>query len=446
MSQVTLNIKELKELIKYNVENNRFLQERGKKPITFEVEGTAGLGKTSCIKQIAQEMNLNFQKLSLSQLEELGDLCGFPIRQFQMCKEAGIVSEKKEVKSVPIKPAAKTVARLIDGKLVQVPVVQQEVPKEETAVAKVEVIEASSDCIWVDEHALGEYIKLGYTFTGNKRMDYCPPPWVADKGEGYIFLIDDYTRADVRMIQACMDIIDQQEYVSWKLPKDWHIILSSNPDSGNYLVNSMDIAQKTRYTRLNLVFDIKCWAEWAEREGIDGRCINFLLLHPELVKEEVNPRSITNFFNSIFSIQDFQKDLSRISQLGEGSVGQEFTQMFTLFINNKLDKLVKPEDILLHENETYIIGELRSCIGTKTEYRADIASILATRVMNYSLTYAEKNSISDAVSKRVVRLVTDPDIFTDDLNYHMIKTLLNGNKQKWQKLMTDKKVVEMAVK
>jgi len=27
------------------------------------------------------------------------------------------------------------------------------------------------------------------------------------------------------MMQACMDLIYTQEYYSWKLPKDWHIVL-----------------------------------------------------------------------------------------------------------------------------------------------------------------------------------------------------------------------------
>ena len=32
-------------------------------------------------------MKLDFVKLNLAQIEELGDLVGFPVRQFQMYKE-----------------------------------------------------------------------------------------------------------------------------------------------------------------------------------------------------------------------------------------------------------------------------------------------------------------------------------------------------------------------
>ena len=57
-------------------------------------------------------------------------------------------------------------------------------------------------------------------------------------------LLDDWNRADIRFIQAVMELIDRQQYISWTLPKDWHIILTANPDTGDYLVNSIDNAQK----------------------------------------------------------------------------------------------------------------------------------------------------------------------------------------------------------
>ena len=47
---------------------------------------------------------------------------------------------------------------------------------------------------------------------------------------------------------------------------------STNPDDGNYQVTSMDVAQTTRFSTINLKFDIKCWAEFAEKVGVDGRC------------------------------------------------------------------------------------------------------------------------------------------------------------------------------
>lgn len=493
VKQVNLNIDELKGFLTHIIDNNRYLQKTGKIPNAVEVQGGSGIGKTSTIIQQAHASGLNFVKLNLAQIEELGDLVGFPVRQFQLCAPGGstakAITPKTEKRLVPQKKMVTKVVKreveelqdqevddfkvetvkkqiLEDGKFVtkdvevrtpikvkkQVPVkvtrdVEEQV-EEEIMVEELIPTSASpgGECIWIDEQAISEYTRQGYTFTGEKRMSYCPPEWIANKASGGILMLDDWNRADIRFIQAVMELIDRQEYISWKLPKDWHIFLTSNPDDGEYLVQTIDNAQRTRFIGVNLKFEASIWAEWAEKEGIDGRCINFLLMHPELVKEKVNPRSATMFFNAISSVKDFTAQLPLIQMIGEGSVGPEFSTMFTLFINNRLDKLITPHDILLHDNENHVVGELRKAIGTGKDYRADIASILATRVINYGLHYAENNSIPDASINRVIRLCTDPDIFTNDLQYILVKKFLNGNKQKFQKIMVNPEVQKMSMK
>ena len=131
--------------------------------------------------------------------------------------------------------------------------------------------------------------------------------------------------------------------------------------------------------------------------------------------------------------------------IGEGSVGDEFASMFTTFINNKLDKLVTPKDLLTHDSDSYILGELRSCIGQDDNYRADIASTLSTRLANYSIMYSKENTITQKISDRIKALVTK-DYFTNDLKYLIIRTLFNGNKKKFNKLMMDPTIITMTMK
>jgi len=285
--QTSLNVDELKDFIRHVISNNRFLQKSGKMPVAIGIAGESGIGKTSVSLQMAEEFTLELIKINLAQIEELGDLVGFPIRQFEVCK--------------------------------------------------------GEECIWIDEHATTEYTKSGYSFTGKNRMGYCPPEWISGKKSGGILILDDWNRADIRYIQAVMELIDRQTYISWKLPKDWHILLTSNPDDGDYLVNSIDDAQRSRFIQVDLKFDVKCWGRWAEENGIDGRCINFLLTYPEVIvndNRKVNARSAVMFFNSISSVKSFEESLPLIQMIGEGSVGTEFASMFSTFINNKLDKII----------------------------------------------------------------------------------------------------------
>ena len=420
MAQVNLNIDELKGFVNHIVKNNRFLQEGGKNPVAVEVVGESGIGKTTAVLQLAKENNLNFVKLNLAQIEELGDLVGFPVRQFQMYKEKQVAKKIDDLNYTAAQKAA--AAAQVSNAAVTKKVGQ-----------------------WVDELAVEEYLRQGWKMTGKNRMSYCAPEWIADKKDGGILLLDDWNRADVRFIQAVMELVDRQQYISWSLPKDWHIILTSNPDNGDYMVNSIDSAQKTRYITANLKFDVEVWARWAEEEGIDTRCINFLLLHPELVTQETNARSITAFFNAISSFESFEDNLSMIQMIGEGSVGDAFASMFTTFINNKLDKLVTPKDLLTHDNEQYILGELRGCVGKDDTYRADIASTLATRLANYSGVYSKENTVSQKITDRLIALCTK-DYFTDDLKYLVVRTIFNGNKSKFNKMMMNPEIIKMTVK
>ena len=327
MAQVDLNVTELKGFVNHMITNNRYLQANGKSPVSVEVVGESGIGKTSTIVELAEENKLKFVKLNLAQIEELGDLVGFPVRQFQMYKEKTVTPKKLD--DLTYTAAQRSAAAADLAKM--------------TPVTK-------KVGMWVDELAVQEYLKNGYKMTGKNRMSYCAPEWIADAKAGGILLLDDWNRADTRFIQAVMELIDRQSYISWTLPKDWHIMLTAHPDNGDYMVNSVDSAQKTRYVTANLKFDVDVWAQWAEGAGIDTRCINFLLLHPELVTQETNARSITTFFNSISSFDSFENNLSLIQMIGEGSVGDAFASMFTKFINNKRDKLVTPKDLFTHEN------------------------------------------------------------------------------------------------
>ena len=385
---------------------------------------------------------MNHVKLNLAQIEEIGDLVGFTIRQFQMQKanasDAPKTIAKQEVAPQKIKKVfvenGKKIIKMIDA------------PVTESVNTSV-----SNEKVWVDENATIQYTKNGYEFTGQKRMSYCPPEWIADKQGGGFLLLDDWNRADIRFIQAVMDLIDRQEYVSWKLPKDWHIILTANPDDGKYIVQARVIAQMTRFMSISMKFDVQCWAKWAENQQLDNRCINFMLFigHERVTKSEdgaVNPRALTNFFNSISSMKSFEDNLSMIQNLGEGSVGPEVAQLFTTFIHNKMDKWITPKEILTDSNDGKVIQVLKDMFDVDNEYRADIASVLTTRLINYSIMYAEDNSITPEILKRLSILIKDKDVFTDDLRYHLVKKILNGNKQKFQKLLIDQTIQELATK
>jgi hypothetical protein len=398
--QSEINVKELKRVITHIIDTNKDLQVKGQTPVALNVIGQAGLGKTSTIIQAAKEIGFkeeNIIYLNLSTLQEVGDLIGIPAEEYRLVK---VTTNEREIKE-----------------------------KKES---------------WIKEKALTSYLQAGWMNTGDSRMTYIVPEWIAKITGPGVLILDDYTRASQRFTQAVMELILNQKYASWALPQGWTILLSSNPDDGLYNVTDQDPAQKSRYLNVNLAWNAEIWAEWADKNKIDSRCINFILMNKEIVKPEVpeiNARSITLFFNSISSITDFNDNLELIQLLGEGSLGTEVTTMFTSFIHNKMDQLISSERILNSAKSfSDIEKEIIKVVQTGKNYRADIAYVLTTRLLNHLQFNMLEANIDSNLIKRLEELITS-DALGTDLKFVLGRKLTNMN-GKYNALLASDAVIE----
>ena len=71
MNEITL--KEFAEIFKFIIANNRRLEDEGKKTTAIGVTSGPGIGKTSTVRQIADELGMTCIVIRLSQIEEVGD-------------------------------------------------------------------------------------------------------------------------------------------------------------------------------------------------------------------------------------------------------------------------------------------------------------------------------------------------------------------------------------
>lgn len=385
-NEITLN--EFKEVFSYLLDNNKRLVDEGQTPISVGLEGEAGLGKTQSVKQIAAERNMTIRTINLSELEEIGDLCGFPIKE---CEVAWI--ENGQVKDKRWIPESQT--KNLDSRL-----------------------------------------KL----TGRVRMAYAPPAWLPteDNPNGVILYLDDFNRANSMFMQAIMTLICEGTYISWSLPKYTTVVLSSNPDNGAYNVTSLDDAMLSRFCNFKVKFSVEEWAKWAEGAGIEGKGINFALLYGEELfkmhhnQQIANARSYTNFIKSISGMKDWSKvdNLAMIQQISKGCFLRDtdniIGNLFTTFIANKLDKLIQPKDMIELKWET-LEPKMRECVYDNGNFRPDIASILTIRLMNYILyLFSIKGAIKEnVVYDRILEIVNNDEmLFSEDLIFHLVKTLI----------------------
>ena len=398
-----LTLSEFSDVFNYLLDNNRRLSDSNQTPISIGLEGIAGIGKTAIVEEIANKRGVTFCKLNLSQLEEVGDLCGFPQKEYYV---TWINKEGKQVSK------------------------------------------------WMPE-ALLHNVPAKVNITGKTRMGYASPAWLPreENPNGTILLLDDYTRANSLFMQATMELINTAQYISWKLPNNTTVVLTSNPDDGEFSVTSLDSAQKTRFVNFNLKLNVKDWASWAENMQIDGRCINFGLFYgDELFKKHnnvqtINPRAYTTFCKAISGINNWNDDksLALILQLSKGCFLNDTDNivgnLFTSFIAAKLDRLIQPKDMLIQSWST-VEPKLFNCVYENDNYKPEIASILAIRLLNYIIYYFSQNGAKEAVVQdRILDFINNErKLLSDDLMFHIIKTLIGKFPGKTTKLMLNAKI------
>ncbi len=219
---------------------------------------------------------------------------------------------------------------------------------------------------------------------GTKKTSFIPPEWVPrEEGPG-ILLIDDVNRADDRILRGIMQLLQNYELVSWKLPSKWHIILTANPDGGDYSVTPLDMAMLTRMMHITLTFDMKRWALWAEKNKVDSRGISFVLTYPEVITgERTTPRTLVQFFENIAPIEDLRQNLGLVKMLADACLDNNTVTAFISFINNDLSKLITPEMILdTNDFEKEVYQPIKDLVEQETK-RVDILAVITTRLINY---------------------------------------------------------------
>jgi len=338
---INLFPQELSRFLEEMIEINKKNQTTGIDSVAVSITGHAGLGKTSIVSQVAKNKGMKFIKQNLAQLQEVGDLTGFPQKEFLMSKPT-------------------------------------------TA--------SSKETMFVVEPMIETFKSEGWSLTNTVRMGYATPEWLPLDGQPVILLLDDYTRALPSILQASMEIVEKMEYVSWRLPKGSSVILTCNPsDDADYFgVNDIGVAMKTRFIEVGIRFHKEHWALWAEKAKVDTRCIDFLLYHPELVENKMtNPRIFEKFFRIIGQKPDWTKEGAFIATVGAASIGNTATAAFDSFVKKGLDKLPTPEEIMDMPINA-LPAKIKSSVMANTgAIKEDVVNIMMVRLANFLLTRYE---------------------------------------------------------
>ena len=362
------------------------------RPTALNIVGISGIGKTSIIRQVARQyllalrdvnplayeqidptrINDQIVKLSLAQMSEEGDLIGLSYKVY-------------------------------------------------------EAIDKENNTRWIPENALQTELmssqerndngELEFTLklTGQVKTETAPPSWIKGKSDFVVLILDDFNRANPQILQATMELINEGESLSWRLPSTAQIILSSNPDDDpDYMVTSMDEAMKSRMAIIEMIFDKSAWCQWAEINKLDSRVINFVHYYGELFSSKtkdssikvsrIAPRSYTKLATMLGVIKDWKESIVYISKLAGSLIGAPDSVRLLSFIEGGLDKLV-PVDDLIKLSKDDMAKKLHSIVGgyvsnpdgsDNVKYKTTIAAIYTERFISYMINNIDTIAVDQA--------------------------------------------------
>lgn len=221
-------------------------------------------------------------------------------------------------------------------------------------------------------------------FEGRTVTSFRPPAWAPTHDGPGILLLDDVNRADDRILRGLMQLLLDFRLVSWALPPRWQIVLTANPEGGDYSVTPIDDALVTRLRHVTLTFDAKAWARWAVANGVDSRGIQFVLSHPDTVTgRRTTPRTLVQFFETVARIENLSSELTLVQTLAEASLDAETTAAFLTFVRQGWDRLISPAalvDAVDFERQVREPLQRQVCGAV---LRVDILAALCTRLAHH---------------------------------------------------------------
>jgi len=276
------------------------------------------------------------------------------------------------------------------------------------------------------------------------RTVFRAPSWVPDTQGPGILLIDDVNRADERILRGIMQLLQNHELISWKLPSQWQIILTANPDGGDYSVTPMDDAMLTRMLHITLEFEAKAWVKWAEQNEVDPRGINFVLLYPEIITgQRTTPRTLVQFFEAIKPIVDLSANLGLVRMLADSCLDEQTASAFISFVNHNLGELISPETICnARDFEKEVLLPFQKVV-LKQPIRVDIIAALCTRLVNFLLNQTKSISSNQLNNlKSFIKI----DFIPNDLRFAMVQELIGSGNTGLKGLLADTELGKLMLK
>lgn len=267
------------------------------------------------------------------------------------------------------------------------------------------------------------------------------------KGRNVLLFIDEINRCEHTVQQELMNLILNREINGYKLNDEVKILAAMNPSSKygsdfDYQVVDMDAAQENRFVWLNMESDHTQWINWAIREGIEDKVIEFISTFPEYLHKindedvRATPRSYERVSKSYTIFKEQKDSIPRSVFLNviKGNVGKVIAEEFISFIESDCSPLVSYEDIFLGET---LDSEIIEKVKNESHTRLYLSAMNILKKLELNIKYNNDSKVY------IDRLIEFLKLYPIDLMVGIMKDIKSSYPELYKIAIENERFIEL---
>lgn len=267
------------------------------------------------------------------------------------------------------------------------------------------------------------------------------------KGRNVLLFIDEINRCEHTVQQELMNLILNREINGYKLNDEVKILAAMNPSSKygsdfDYQVVDMDAAQENRFVWLNMEADHTQWINWAIREGIEDKVIEFISTFPEYLHKindedvRATPRSYERVSKSYTIFKEQKDSIPRSVFLNviKGNVGKVIAEEFISFIESNCSPLVSYEDIFLGET---LDSEIIEKVKNESHTRLYLSAMNILKKLELNIKYNNDSKVY------IDRLIEFLKLYPIDLMVGIMKDIKSSYPELYKIAIENERFIEL---
>ena len=132
---------------------------------------------------------------------------------------------------------------------------------------------------------------VGLPVIDGGRTRYASPAEFPLEGSG-ILMLEELNRAEIPVMQPALQLLSARRLHAYELPEGWTCVAAVNPEDGDYQVNHLDAALRSRFLQLSVCTDRDTWLGWAARMNVHPVILRLAQDHANIF-DQAPPRSWT---------------------------------------------------------------------------------------------------------------------------------------------------------